>query len=96
MAEGKIALFPDSPTQRGTKHLKDLIALMERGFSTEIFYVIQREDCSQFAVHPSLDPQYAKTFQEASRKGLKASIYACKLNPQEAFISPSPINICGS
>ena len=87
MAEEKTALFPDAVTQRGTKHLREFIQLMERGFSAEVFYVVQREDCSHFAICKALDPEYEKTFQKALQAGLKVSTYACKLSPQEACLS---------
>ena len=88
MAEGKTALFPDAVTQRGTKHLREFVQLMKRGFSAEIFYVVQREDCSHFAIHKALDSEYEKTFQEALQAGLKVSTYACQLSPQRACLSP--------
>ena len=69
MAEEKTALFPDAVTQRGTKHLREFIQLMERGFSAEIFYVVQRETALAL---PSVRPwilNMKKPFRRPCKRG---------------------------
>ena len=54
----KIAEFPDSVTSRGAKHIEELIKARKKGYQVYIAFIIQREDCNQFAVANDIDPEY--------------------------------------
>ncbi|MGL4371856.1 MAG: DNA/RNA nuclease SfsA [Alphaproteobacteria bacterium] len=74
-------LFPDSPTQRGAKHMEVLERLVQRGFKAFVLYIIQREDCSSFSLATELDPAYAKAAAQAFEKGVQSLAYSCKMSP---------------
>lgn len=80
-AEGGQALFPDAETTRGQKHLVELMTLKELGFSVEILFVIQRTDTAGFSPAVNVDPEYARLFEEAKRKGVRISTLRCTLGP---------------
>ena len=65
-----VALFPDAVTERGQKHIRELIALMEEGHSAELIFTVQRNDVSGFAAAKDIDPEYAKLLSQAQKKGL--------------------------
>lgn len=77
MASGEVAKgagtahFPDAVTERGQKHLRELMKLVGEGHSAEIFFAVQRSDCKQFSPADSIDPEYGKLLREAHRAGVK-------------------------
>lgn len=91
LAENGVAMFPDAVTERGQKHLQELMDLMEQGFTCEMIYVIQREDCKEFATADHIDPEYGRILREAVKKGLKVSALPCKLNPTEIALQPKSL-----
>lgn len=64
------AQFPDAVTERGQKHLRELIALKKQGHTCEIIFVIQRNDCDVFAPADLIDPEYGKLLREAKQEGV--------------------------
>lgn len=76
MASGEIiskrgtAHFPDAVTERGQKHLRELMKLMDDGHSAEIFFAVQRNDCHQFSPADEIDPEYGKLLRQAQKKGI--------------------------
>ena len=82
-----LAEFPDSPTARGTKHLRELQAMAEGGARAVMLYVIQREDCDRFKIAKDVDPEYESTRQRACISGLESLAYACIVTPDEISIS---------
>lgn len=75
------ARFPDSVTQRGAKHMKELGLLAQQGFRAVILYVIQRQDCLSFDLAHDLDPTYAQAALQAFEHGVEALAYGCRLSP---------------
>jgi sugar fermentation stimulation protein A len=81
-----VALFPDSVTTRGQKHLKDLMKLKEQGHRAVMLYVVNREDVTEFSPAKEIDPTYAALVSEAKSKGVEMLVYRCKLTAQEIYI----------
>ena len=78
-AIGAKALFPDSVTERGQKHLRDLMKLMKKGHTAEIIFVIQRMDCNIFSPADAIDPEYGKLLRRAKKEGLIITPLSCEL-----------------
>jgi len=76
----KIAEFPDAITSRGAKHIKELIKASKKGYKIYIFFIIQREDCNQFAIASDIDPEYSKLLSKAVKKKLNVLCYDCKFS----------------
>jgi len=74
-----IAEFPDSVTQRGTKHLNELSKAKKKGFHSYILYLIQREDCKSFKIAGDIDKKYKSAFINALKSGVKVLCYDCKI-----------------
>lgn len=64
-------MFPDSVTERGQKHLRDMMRLMSEGHTCELLYFIQRSDGEAFSAAKHIDPQYAELLAEAVDRGMK-------------------------
>lgn len=81
-----LAIFPDAVTQRGTKHLRELRAMVEAGHRAVIFFSIQREDVNGFRAAAEIDPLYAKTLAEVMAAGVEAMAWRAKVSPQEIVL----------
>ncbi|NJL35557.1 MAG: DNA/RNA nuclease SfsA [Leptolyngbyaceae cyanobacterium RM2_2_4] len=86
-AQEKLALFPDTVTTRGQKHLIELTALLPQA-KTVMLYFINRGDCTHFAPGDSADPTYGKLLREAIALGLQ--VLPCRFD-----ISPAGIRYLG-
>lgn len=89
-----VAQFPDSVSERGQKHLRELMALKEQGFRAAMLYVVQREDVSVFKPAASIDAKYAQLLKEAHSKGVEIFVYQCKMGIDELGLKRSlPIDL---
>lgn len=64
------AQFPDSVTERGQKHLTELINLVDEGHTCEIIFFVQRSDVDFFSAASQIDEVYAKLLKKASDRGV--------------------------
>lgn len=87
------ALFPDAVTERGQKHIRELMELMERGHSGEFLFVVQREDCTHFKPAKDIDPEYARLLSQAASKGLKITAAKCRFLEDSLVIDPEPLQV---
>ena len=81
-----LAEFPDSVTARGTKHLGELVKMVEAGHRAIMLYLVQRSDCSRFALASDIDPAYAAAFEQAQAAGVERLIYTTAISPTEITI----------
>lgn len=80
------AIFPDSVSERGQKHLKELISLKEQGVEACMLYLVQRSDISTFSPAIDIDPVYSSLLKEAHEKGVKILCYQSKISEKEIFL----------
>lgn len=88
LAENGVALFPDTETTRGQKHLQELIDLPS-SVKRVMLYFIARSDCERFEVGRKYDKTYGKLFDEAREKGV--IILPCRFE-----ITPEGIRYLGN
>lgn len=84
--EGSLALFPDSVSTRGQKHLKDLIQLKAKGLRACMLYLINRSDVTLFSPASSIDPEYARLLKEAKKVGVEILAYQTKITKKEIIL----------
>jgi sugar fermentation stimulation protein A len=85
--EENIAEFPDSVTERGRKHVRELTNFACRGFKVYILYVVQRDDCHYLKIADDLDNKYSDYFGKSYHMGLTPIIYACNLSVYDISLS---------
>lgn len=71
MVEDDVACFPDAVTERGQKHLRDMMEIVRKGERAASFYLIQRADGICFGPADVVDPAYAALFWEAVDAGVE-------------------------
>jgi sugar fermentation stimulation protein A len=80
--EGR-ALFPDAPTQRGTKQLEALLEARRKGYGAGIIFIIQREDAYVFSPNKELDARFSHTLRRAIEAGINVYAYSTKVRADE-------------
>ncbi len=88
LVEDGVAYFPDAVTQRGQKHLADLISLAQHGQRVACFYLIQREDALCFAPADFIDPDFASLFWKAMNEGVEMWAYRAAVSPDGIGLGP--------
>lgn len=88
------AQFPDAVSERGQKHLRELMDLKKKGFRAVMLYVVQREDVSSFSPADSIDPEYGKLLRKAATEGVEILVYQCKMGLDELTLGSSlPVDL---
>ena len=88
------AQFPDAVTERGQKHLKELIEIKKSGLRAAMLFIVQREDVNVFRAAEALDPEYANLLKLAHKSGVEILIYQCRMGLQELSLGQSlPIEL---
>ncbi len=80
LKRGPWAEFPDAVTARGTKHLAELTDRVKAGERAVMVYLVQRADCTGFRPAADIDPTYAAALAQATRDGVEAICYTCRLS----------------
>ncbi|MBX7076018.1 MAG: DNA/RNA nuclease SfsA [Methanobacteriaceae archaeon] len=87
-----LAQFPDAPTERGRKHLNELINLKERGYRAVVFFLIQHPNGNKFRPNWENDPKFAEVLNEAYNKGVEILVYKCENSLDEIKILEKSLN----
>lgn len=83
----RIAAFPDAVSERGTKHLKELMRLRRKGHRAAIVFVIQRGDCDYFRPADEIDAEYGRWLRRALKAGVEVLPYRAKVTPEEIVLT---------
>lgn len=75
LEDNGLSLFPDAPTERGTKHIKEMIKAVEFGLSGYIFFLIQMENIKYFTPNISMDEKFSNALIEANKRGVNILAY---------------------
>ena len=81
LEENGTASFPDAPTERGRKHLNELINAKKEGYAVWVLFVVQMKGIKLFTPNKSHDPEFAKLLKKAQRSGVGILVYDCKVEP---------------
>lgn len=82
-----IALFPDAPTERGLKHINELIKAKRKGYSAYILFVIQMKEITEFTPNKETHMEFAKSLKKAEEEGVRIIAMDCDITPDEIKIS---------
>lgn len=84
--------FPDAPTERGVKHLHELIRAVELGHRATVFFVIQMADVLEFSPNDDTHPAFGAALRQAQAAGVKIAAYCCRVTPESMEID-RPVKI---
>ena len=87
-----VCTFPDAPTQRGQKHLRELIRAVREGYGAYVLFVIQMEDLAYLHPNDTTDPAFSKALREAAAAGVQILAMDCRVTPDSMVIG-KPVEI---
>ena len=78
-----VAMFPDAETERGRRHVRDLVKAKKEGYRACVLFIVQRNDVQVFAPNDETDPEFGKVLRNAAVEGVE--VYAYKVELASAF-----------
>ena len=82
LAEGSVGLFPDAVTERGRKHLGELVRMARNGARAVQFFFVSRGDVAVFRPADTIDPDYAAALRKAARQGVEVLAWRARVEPR--------------
>ena len=82
----KFAMFPDAPTERGTKHINELIKAKKAGKGAGVLFLIQMKDVKSFSPNYETDIKFSSALKEAYKEGVDIFVYSCIVTVEEIFM----------
>ena len=87
LEEDGIVKFPDAPTERGVKHLNELMRAVDDGYEAYIVFVVQMKGCHYFTPNVKTHPEFAVTLKKAINNCVKAVAFECEVHEDEVKIT---------
>ncbi len=78
--------FPDAPTTRGVKHLRELIKATKAGYHAIIAFVIQMDGVTEVRPNIETHPEFGEAFEDAKRAGVQVLFLTCHVEPDSLVI----------
>lgn len=89
-----VALFPDCVSERGSRHLRELIRLKARGARPVQLYCVQRGDVREVRPADGIDHEYGRTLREAIAAGVEVLAYRARVTPGEIRLAERIPVVC--
>lgn len=94
LEENGVVLFPDAPTERGVKHLKELEDAVKNGYGGCAVFVVQMERAEYFTPNSKTHMEFAEQLKQAKNAGVEIFAYTCKVTPDSiSLLSEIPVVI---
>lgn len=89
-----VARFPDAPTERGAKHLRELMQAMSEGYRSAVCFMVQRADAEAFGPWEAIDPAFSAQLRIARDAGVEVHAIRMDVQPGKISLGPSlPLRI---
>lgn len=85
--EAGLAEFPDARTERGAKHLRELMVARKMGHRAALLFLMQRGDCDRMQTAADIDPTYAASLEAARAAGVEIRSYGCEVAASGIFLT---------
>ena len=87
LEEDGIVRFPDAPTERGIKHLEELVACTKAGYKAAVIFVVQMEGICHFEPNYKTHPAFGEALKRAKAEGVEVFAYECCVTPDSLAIT---------
>lgn len=81
-----VVCFPDAPTERGVKHLKELQKAVTEGYRAYVVFVVQMTDVKYFEPNSQTHPEFAEELRKAKNNGVIPLAFDCAVTPDSIEI----------
>lgn len=92
LEEEGVVRFPDAPTERGIKHLEELVLAKKAGYETYVLFVVQMDKASYFTPHGAKHPAFEEALKRAAAAGVGVLAYTCHVEPDSLEIK-APLEV---
>ena len=82
-----IGFFPDAPTERGAKHVRELMHAAAEGYHAILAFVIQMDGVYEVRPNRETDPAFADALEEAAQHGVRILFLPCHVEPDSLTIT---------
>ena len=86
LEENGVARFPDAPTERGVKHIRELQRAVEAGFSATLVFIVQMKYIHAVMPNDSTHPAFGKALREAAAAGVQIRAFDCVVTPNSLTV----------
>jgi sugar fermentation stimulation protein A len=86
LEEDGVARFPDAPTERGVKHIRELQKAVENGLEATLFFVVQMEGVCRVEPNDVTHPEFGKALREAAKTGVNVRAFDCSVAADSVLI----------
>ena len=93
LARDGAGVFPDAPTQRGTRHVRTLLRAAQAGYGAYVLFVAAMEHVVCVRPNEQNDPAFARALVEAQQAGVTLLALRCKVEP-DAITPLAQIPVC--
>ena len=87
-----VASFPDAPTERGVKHINELITAVSDGYEGYILFVIQMKEISYMTPNDATHKAFGDALREAEKAGVKILAVDCIVTP-DSIVCDKPVKV---
>lgn len=77
-----VAKFPDAPTERGARHLRELVEVVKSGRGAGVIFLLQMDGMRYFMPNDLMDSDFGKALRYAKNNGVDVMAYECDLGPE--------------
>ena len=92
LEENGVVLFPDAPTERGIKHLNELVTAKNNGYDAYVVFVVQMENVKYFTPNSKTHQAFAQALLNAKNNGVNVLCYDCKVTETTLDIN-NPVEV---
>ncbi len=92
--ENGVAVFPDAVSERASKHLRELMAMVAAGFRAVLIFCVQRSDVHEVRPADAIDPVYGRTLRQALASGVDVLAYRAVISPHEITLREKIPIVC--
>jgi sugar fermentation stimulation protein A len=87
-----VVLFPDAPTERGVKHIDELVSCLDEGYEAYILFVVQMKEVEVFRPNDEMHKAFGDALRRAASRGVKVIAMDCIVTPDSMMID-KPIKV---
>ncbi len=87
LEEDGIVRFPDAPTERGVKHVEELICAVKEGYEAYLFFVVQMKDVKYLAPNVKTHAAFGEAIKKAKAQGVNILAYECQVEKDSIEIT---------
>lgn len=93
LEEDGIARFPDAPTERGVKHIRELIRARAKGYEAMLVFVVQMKGMKWVEPNDRAHPEFGQALSEAVANGVKVAALSCDVEPERVQINGEELEV---